>query len=73
MILITHDLTALDRLDEIAVVVDGRVVQRGTHAELLAREGWYRAAALATVAGPSGSQPDHSHHLSLCRAPGTRR
>jgi ATP-binding cassette subfamily C protein CydC len=73
MILITHDLTALDRLDEIAVVVDGRVVQRGTHAELLAREGWYRAAALATVADPSGSQPDHSHHLSLCRAPGTRR
>ncbi|CAL9439389.1 Putative multidrug export ATP-binding_permease protein [Nocardiopsis dassonvillei] len=41
-LLITHDLTGLDRVDRIVVVRDGRVVQSGTHTELLAREGWYR-------------------------------
>ncbi|SHJ59808.1 ATP-binding cassette, subfamily C, CydC [Nocardiopsis flavescens] len=41
-LLITHDLTGLDRVDRIVVVRDGRVVQTGTHAELLAAEGWYR-------------------------------
>ncbi|MFL1376170.1 thiol reductant ABC exporter subunit CydC [Nocardiopsis protaetiae] len=41
-LLITHDLTGLDRVDRIVVVRDGRVVQSGTHTELLARPGWYR-------------------------------
>ncbi|MFW6641339.1 thiol reductant ABC exporter subunit CydC [Nocardiopsis algeriensis] len=41
-LLITHDLTGLDRVDRIYVVRDGRVSQQGTHAELLAQEGWYR-------------------------------
>ncbi|MGW9347068.1 thiol reductant ABC exporter subunit CydC [Nocardiopsis flavescens] len=41
-LLITHDLTGLDRVDRIVVVRDGRVVQTGTHDELLAAEGWYR-------------------------------
>ncbi|WP_344971545.1 thiol reductant ABC exporter subunit CydC [Salinactinospora qingdaonensis] len=43
-LLITHDLTGLDRVDTIYVIVDGRVIQRGSHTELLAREGWYRDA-----------------------------
>ena len=43
-LLITHDLSQLDRFDEVAVVVGGRVVQRGAHADLIATEGWYRAA-----------------------------
>ena len=34
----------LDRFDEVAVVVGGRVVQRGPHAELIAADGWYRSA-----------------------------
>jgi ATP-binding cassette, subfamily C, bacterial CydC len=44
LLLVTHDLSRLDRFDEVAVVVGGRVVQRGTHAELLATDGWYRRA-----------------------------
>ncbi|WP_017570615.1 thiol reductant ABC exporter subunit CydC, partial [Nocardiopsis halotolerans] len=41
-LLITHDLTGLDRVDRIYVVRDGRVLQQGTHEELSRREGWYR-------------------------------
>ncbi len=41
-LLITHDLTGLDRVDRIYVVRDGRVLQEGTHEELSHREGWYR-------------------------------
>ncbi|GAB3686868.1 thiol reductant ABC exporter subunit CydC [Nocardiopsis oceani] len=41
-LLITHDLTGLDRVDRIYVVRDGTVLQSGTHEELLAQEGWYR-------------------------------
>jgi ATP-binding cassette subfamily C protein CydC len=49
LLLITHDLAALDRLDEVVVLVDGRVQQRGTPAELRERPGWYRRA---TLVGP---------------------
>lgn len=44
-LLITHDLTGLDRVDRIYVVREGRVLQFGTHAELLAQEGWYHEVA----------------------------
>lgn len=40
-LLITHDLTGLERVDRIYVVRDGKVLQQGTHGELLGREGWY--------------------------------
>ncbi|QYN31884.1 thiol reductant ABC exporter subunit CydC [Pseudonocardia sp. DSM 110487] len=42
LLLITHDLDALDRMDEVVVLVDGRVRQRGTPAELRERRGWFR-------------------------------
>nr|WP_152521246.1 thiol reductant ABC exporter subunit CydC [Nocardiopsis ganjiahuensis] len=45
-LLITHDLTGLDRVDRIYVVRDGRVLQSGTHEELLAEPGWYRAVGV---------------------------
>jgi thiol reductant ABC exporter CydC subunit len=41
-VLITHDLAALAAVDEILVLDDGRVVQRGTHRALLDRPGRYR-------------------------------
>jgi ATP-binding cassette, subfamily C, bacterial CydC len=60
MILITHDTARLDRLDQIVVVVGGRVVQRGTHAELSAEPGSYLSGSL--------SQPDHSDDPAIpCR------
>jgi ATP-binding cassette subfamily C protein CydC len=60
MILITHDTAGLERLDEIVVVVDGRVVQRGSHDQLISVPGWYRSGRSA--------QPDHSDDPALsCR------
>jgi ABC-type multidrug transport system fused ATPase/permease subunit len=43
-VLVTHRLSGLEELDEVLVLDTGRVVQRGTHAELLAAPGWYRTA-----------------------------
>lgn len=41
LLLITHRLVGLERMDEILVLQAGRVIERGTHAELLRRRGWY--------------------------------
>jgi ATP-binding cassette subfamily C protein CydCD len=41
VLIITHRLTGLDRADEIIVLDGGRVIERGTHAELLQRRGPY--------------------------------
>lgn len=40
--IIAHRLSSLKHADEILVLDQGRIVQRGTHAELLARGGTYR-------------------------------
>lgn len=42
-VLFTTSPLVLDRADEVAYVEDGRVVARGTHLELLAREARYRS------------------------------
>jgi ATP-binding cassette subfamily C protein CydC len=39
---ITHRLTCMDRVDEILVLAKGRIVERGNHAALLARNGRYK-------------------------------
>ncbi len=41
-LLITHRLVEMDTVDEILVVQRGIVVERGRHAELLRRDGFYR-------------------------------
>jgi len=41
-LLITHELDGLDQVDEIIVLDHGRVVQRGTHSQLLRADGRYR-------------------------------
>jgi len=42
VLLITHELEGLDRLDEIVVLAHGRVAERGTHADLVRSGGVYQ-------------------------------
>lgn len=42
VVVIAHRLATIEHADQILVVEDGTVVQRGTHEELLAQEGVYR-------------------------------
>jgi ATP-binding cassette, subfamily C, bacterial CydC len=41
VVLVTHRLVDLSGFDEVLVLDAGRVVQRGTHADLVGRPGWY--------------------------------
>jgi ABC-type transport system involved in Fe-S cluster assembly fused permease/ATPase subunit len=46
-VLVTHRLAGLTDVDEILVLAGGRIVQRGTHDELVSEPGWYREAWLS--------------------------
>jgi ATP-binding cassette subfamily B protein/ATP-binding cassette subfamily C protein/ATP-binding cassette subfamily B multidrug efflux pump len=43
MIVVSHRLSSVMEADEILVLAQGRVIERGDHASLLARGGWYAA------------------------------
>ncbi|QJR16457.1 lipid A export permease/ATP-binding protein MsbA [Usitatibacter palustris] len=52
-IVIAHRLSTIERADRIVVLASGRIVEEGTHAALLARDGVY--AGLHHLQGRSGS------------------
>ncbi len=53
---VAHRLSTLRRADAIIVLDRGRIVDIGTHEDLLGREGHYRAAALIQLALKEGEQ-----------------
>jgi ATP-binding cassette subfamily C protein CydC len=42
VLLITHRLVQMEKMDQIIVMLDGKVKQKGTHEELKLQKGWYR-------------------------------
>jgi thiol reductant ABC exporter CydC subunit len=56
-VLITHRLAGLDAVDEVLVMSSGHVVQRGTHSQLVAVDGFYREQWLREggASGATGS------------------
>jgi thiol reductant ABC exporter CydC subunit len=61
VLLITHRLAGLEAVDEVIVLTAGRAVQRGTHAQLLARDGaylelWLRESERSSEPGDARAQ-----------------
>ena len=64
VLLITHDLDGLDQMDEVVVLADGMIMERGTHEQLAGAGGLYHRMWAAqrdsarSGRSPSGSRAD---------------
>ncbi len=56
-LVVAHRLSTLRRADRILVVEHGRIVQMGTHTELLACPGHYRESAVLQMCDAERTQP----------------
>jgi thiol reductant ABC exporter CydC subunit len=68
-LLITHRLVGLEQVDEILAIEQGRIVERGTHAQLTARGGRYAASWQRELPSPgdrdAAASPDGRDDASL--------
>jgi ABC-type multidrug transport system fused ATPase/permease subunit len=60
-ILISHDLNVVRGADEIVVLEDGRVVERGTHAVLAAGGGTYARMCAEMASQETDEKPEAIH------------
>ena len=58
--LITSRIASARKTDFVLVLENGRITQRGTHDELMARPGFYQEVARSQFAGAAGV-PESSH------------
>ena len=60
---IAHRLSTVQGADQVLVIEDGQIIERGTHRELLAREGKYRELYVSQFRGVSSNLDGHIHRL----------
>lgn len=63
-LVIAHRLSTIEKADLILVMDDGKIVERGTHAQLLAQNGYY--ARLHAKEFEEGDEPQPTHVTDLC-------
>mmetsp|Transcript_6085 Transcript_6085/g.13080 ORF Transcript_6085/g.13080 Transcript_6085/m.13080 type:complete len:230 (-) Transcript_6085:406-1095(-) len=69
-LVIAHRLSTIRRADQIVVLHLGRVVERGTHAALLARDGEYTSMWRTQLRNAGASREDRSAALAELQASG---
>jgi ABC-type multidrug transport system fused ATPase/permease subunit len=52
VLVIAHRLSTVQSADIVAVVSDGQIVERGTHEELLSKDGVYTSLVKRQLQGP---------------------
>jgi ATP-binding cassette subfamily B protein len=55
-LLVSHRISALERADKIYVLIDGRIVDEGTHTQLIARAGPYQSAWALQQSTPASGE-----------------
>ncbi|MNN51435.1 Lipid A export ATP-binding/permease protein MsbA [compost metagenome] len=63
-LVIAHRLSTIEKADLILVMDEGRIVERGSHAQLLEQNGYY--ARLHAKEFEEGDEPQPAHATDVC-------